>query len=119
MATTMELSEKGSASLQCTKTLASVEYIQAGKKTTKKPNLDKSKTLQKKFTWNDRNFKSKSNTKSVSISNVTCYRCGKGHFASDCTLDREIHCSGCYGKGHLHKVVCFKNRKQANQLEIL
>lgn len=82
----MEFSEKESASLQnsTSKALVPVEYIQAGKKTTKKSNLDKSKTLPKKFTRNhDKGYKSKSNAKSGNVSNVSCYRCGKDHFASD------------------------------------
>lgn len=44
------------------------------------------------------------------------FRCGRGHFASQCNLSRDIRCSGCGGSGHLVKV-CFKKKENANNLE--
>lgn len=47
---------------------------------------------------------------------MKCFRCGKNHLASQCSLNREVRYRGCGGQGHL-KVVCFKTREQTNQLE--
>lgn len=76
--------------------------------------------FQPNRTWNGRsnsNYGGNSNnSKGFAFKVVKCFRCGKGHLASQCTLSREIRCSGCGGKGHL-KRVCFKSNEQANHLE--
>ena len=37
---------------------------------------------------------------------VSCYRCGKGHLATQCTLNRNLQCAACGIHGHLQSV-CF------------
>ncbi|KAL0098925.1 hypothetical protein PUN28_020833 [Cardiocondyla obscurior] len=137
VATTMELSEKGSSSLQVAHTGAPVQvdtvltgkrnprrqqtsFTKAtlkGKPTQGRTNNFNSSPTPRYQTFNSRaqtgNFKFKREPLSKT---VTCYRCGKGHLASQCDLDRNLKCLGCGEKGHLRKV-CFKSREQANQLE--
>ncbi|CAG9817611.1 unnamed protein product [Phaedon cochleariae] len=55
------------------------------------------------------NFSRNSNT-------VECFRCGGGHFATKCKLDKNIQCKGCGVKGHLQKV-CFKKTTHTNSVE--
>ncbi|XP_018406799.1 PREDICTED: uncharacterized protein K02A2.6-like [Cyphomyrmex costatus] len=125
IATTMELSEKGATSLQngATSPTAGVEYLQAGKKPLKKSkdnnnnhNSFKKKLAITNFSKQNNNKASRSNSNKESAKLIKCFRCGKGHYASQCTLSREVRCSGCGGSGHLAKV-CFKKKEYANNLD--
>lgn len=49
--------------------------------------------------------------------NISCYRCGKNHLASKCTLDRNVKCNYCGTPGHLRKVCMGAKRASANQVE--
>lgn len=102
---------------------ASLEYLQAGKKSLKKStdknynNNNFNNSVKKKFAIT--NGSNNNNSRRLNKGNpktVKCFRCGKGHFASQCTLNRSIRCSGCGGSGHLVKV-CFKKKEAANQLD--
>lgn len=126
IATTMELSEQGAASLQnggTTNPAAAVEYLQADKKPLKKAkdkynnyndSFRKKSAINNSYKPNSSNI-GNSNPSKGNIKTVKCFRCGRGHYASRCTLSREIRCSGCGGLGHLVRV-CFKKKETANQL---
>lgn len=138
IATTMELSEKGSASLQGrgTQPSAQVDVVQAGGSTQKKPWPNKTRSGQRDKSTNEfSNYPNNrckntfgyrsnnhhrvgnvNNAKGIVSKQTKCYRCGNNHLATQCTLYREIRCSGCGEKGHLRKV-CFKAKEQTNQLE--
>ncbi|KAK2578340.1 hypothetical protein KPH14_012794 [Odynerus spinipes] len=45
--------------------------------------------------------------------NVSCFRCGGKHFATKCTLNKEIVCGNCGIKGHVRKVCMRKNQAAA------
>ncbi|XP_046145480.1 uncharacterized protein K02A2.6-like [Osmia bicornis bicornis] len=49
---------------------------------------------------------------------VKCFRCGREHLVTACTLDRNITCNGCGKRGHLQKV-CFGAPKQTNTVETI
>lgn len=125
IATTMELSEQGATSLQNGGTVgsiaAAIEYLQAGKKSSKK-SVDKNNNnnfVKKRLALTNSSHKNNVNSKQankINTKTVKCFRCGKGHFASQCTLSRDIRCSGCGGSGHLVKM-CFKKKETANQLD--
>ena len=38
------------------------------------------------------------------------YRCGEDHYATECSIDRNVKCKSCNIKGHIQKV-CFRNPK--------
>lgn len=126
VATTMELSEKGSTSLQVllAQPTAQIDVVQAGKKKQRKQEASKSRILQKgKFTHefpnnnnnNNVNFRNNNTAsnycasanysgnsnfpKRIAAKTVTCYSCGRGHLASQCTINRDVRCSGCDEKG--------------------
>lgn len=119
----MELSEQGVTSLQIGGTVgpaAAVEYLQAGRKSLKK-SMDKNNNnfVKKRLAITNSLHKSNVNSKQANKNNsktFKCFRCGKGHFASQYTLSRDICCSGCGESGHLVKV-CFKKKETANQLD--
>lgn len=125
----MELSEQGATSLQngaTTSSPAAVEYLQAGKKSVKKSkdkynnNFNNSKKklaiTSSSNNNNNNNNSTRFNSSKGNSKTVKCFRCGKGHFASQCTLSRDVRCSGCGGSGHLVKV-CFKKKESANYLD--
>lgn len=115
-ATTMEMSEKGSQQLQGGTT--DVNLVHTAKRTTQRGgNTDKSHKFKNFKNTNTRNFSHTSNSTSAQkIDNVTCYRCGKNHLATKCTLDKKTKCNA-YGKtGHLQRVCFQRNKQQNNQL---
>ncbi|KMQ86353.1 hypothetical protein RF55_14672 [Lasius niger] len=123
----MELSEQGATSLQngaTTSSPAAVEYLQAGKKSVKKSkdkhnnnfNNSKKKLAITSSSNHNNNNSTRFNSSKGNSKTVKCFRCGKGHFASQCTLSRDVRCSGCGGSGHLVKV-CFKKKESANHLD--
>lgn len=131
IATTMEVSEKGSASLQLAVAhpIAQLDAVQTRSKKERKTGSSKSWNAQKGKLANEsgNNYNSRSNNKTMrycantnfsnavkTVKPITCFRCGRGHLASQCTLNKEIRCAG--GKGHLKKV-CFKTVEQTDQLE--
>lgn len=133
IATTMELSEKSSASLQLAvaQPTAQVDVVQTGLKKPRKAGINKPWGAQKgkltKEGGNNYNSCNNSTTSKHRVNtnysnpvktgkSVLCYRCGRGHLASRCTLRKDIRCAGCDGKGHLKKI-CFKTSEQADQIE--
>ncbi|KMQ93024.1 hypothetical protein RF55_6914 [Lasius niger] len=115
VATSMELSDRGAKQLQGTST--AVEYVQAAKKVQKKKtSTDKYKNKSSKTAVNDVTNRKTSYNNGNDSKDVKCYRCGKAHLASKCTLNKEIRCNGCGRKGHLQRV-CFQAKDQTNQVE--
>ncbi|XP_018395382.1 PREDICTED: uncharacterized protein K02A2.6-like [Cyphomyrmex costatus] len=114
VAVTMELSEKSSEQMKKSSAAAmGVDYLKAGKKPHGKNAEKKPKHITKKFSSQN---SSNLHAKNVSNTNVKCFRCGKPHLASKCTLNREIRCHTCGKQGHL-STVCFKGSTPANQLQ--
>lgn len=122
IATSMELSEKGTEELHGE---AKVSVVQAKKTNRKALNTNK----QNKMSKNNNFVPPKQTTSGTSSSNYTrslpnsnvnssirCYRCGRGHLASKCTLDLKTRCTTCGKPGHLRKV-CFSQKQEANHLE--
>ncbi|XP_011688856.1 PREDICTED: uncharacterized protein K02A2.6-like [Wasmannia auropunctata] len=110
-----------------------VDLIQAGKKPPRKSGVSSTAYGRKKplvnnssniaYTRNNANRRFNKNqvasanyVKERKGSSIKCYKCGRSHLASQCTLSRDVRCSGCGTKGHLQKV-CFKAKKHTNQLE--
>jgi len=107
MATTMELSEKGTKQLQGEETIASVGLI------TKKTSFYKDKSSHtKKFERGksqrngakDNNEHTDRRDSQREKHEIICFRCGRNHYASACTIDRSIKCLRCGKTGHLRKV---------------
>lgn len=114
-AVTMELSEKSSAQMKAGhSTVISIDYLKAGKKSEGKNAEDKRVNQNAKKTSGHRqsNYSAKNKPKT----NNKCFRCGRSHLASECTLSREIKCHNCGKQGHL-RTVCFKRSSATNQLE--
>ncbi|KMQ87290.1 hypothetical protein RF55_13470 [Lasius niger] len=88
VAVTMELSEKSSEQMktgEASTTQASIEYLKAGKKSTSKNSTEKrSKHREIESSKQPSTSRSKRDTKT----NVKCFRCGKPHLASKCTLSQ-------------------------------
>ena len=98
MASSMELSEKGTRQMQGEETAVV---------STSKKKMSTDKSLYKKNTrGNNSNIRGNSNTfkNSSNKENITCFRCGKGHYATACNLDRNIKCLSCGKTGHIRKV---------------
>ncbi|XP_011859462.1 PREDICTED: uncharacterized protein K02A2.6-like [Vollenhovia emeryi] len=111
IATTMELSEAETSRLQG-------EAIAAAIQTTKRsPYKDKSKHTKKVASRNN------TNSERASGQNITCFRCGKHHYASVCTMQRNIKCLSCGKSGHIKKVCKLKtlkyNKPENQTLDIL
>ncbi|XP_071579209.1 uncharacterized protein [Temnothorax nylanderi] len=118
IAITMELSEKGGVQLQAKKSTG--ECLQVEKKKMFKPkgrpekkqqNVKPERKGQASATAKTSNSLYKANA-----SNIMCYRCGDNHFASKCTLSKEIACHSCGKKGHLNKV-CFSRKENVRAIE--
>lgn len=115
VAVTMELTEKGSEQMSATgqnQNLARIEYIKAGKKPVTKNYAPKNTKYQA----------GKSRGKSLGPSghdknshHIKCYRCGKPHLASKCTINRDVRCNGCGKQGHI-RAVCFSNKETMTPL---
>lgn len=91
-----------------------LDYLKAGKKPPRRNAAEKrSKGETRKYNPNTNSY---TNSKSdVKKNNIKCYRCGKPHLATKCTLSRDVRCHG-YGKqGHL-STICF-SQGSANQLQ--
>lgn len=114
VAITIELSEKSSEQMKKGSSSAmGVNYLKAGKKFHGKNTDKKPKPTTKKFSSQN---SSNSQAKSVANTNVKCFRCGKSHLASKCTLSREIRCHTCGKQRHL-STICFKGSTSTNQLQ--
>ncbi|XP_071626494.1 uncharacterized protein [Temnothorax longispinosus] len=113
IAITMELSEKSSQQMKgASSTSTGIDLLKAGKKAPGKNTGDKQfKPGARKYTANTSNSSNKSDVKT----NIKCFRCGKAHLASKCTLSRDIRCHGCGKQGHL-RTVCFA-KGSTNQLQ--
>lgn len=105
IATTMELSEKS------TKQLRGEEAIAAVGSATRKAAYCKDKSLQTKkfergkFSKHGANNERAERRETKRGSHVIiCFRCGKDHYASACTMDRSIKCLKCGKAGHVKKV---------------
>ncbi|XP_029163050.1 uncharacterized protein K02A2.6-like [Nylanderia fulva] len=97
-AVTMELSDKSSAQMKETSAeAAGVAYLKAGKKPPRKMQVINGRSRR------SRDSKIRD-------------RCGKGHLANKCNIDRSVRCHSCGKLGHL-RVVCFKNTSSTNNLE--
>lgn len=72
-----------------------------------------SKRAKKTFSSKDTgNFKQ---YKNGVRSNIVCFRYGKNHLASSCSLPRSVKCLECGGFDHL-SIVC-KKKEQTNYVE--
>lgn len=115
IAITMELSEKSTQHMKGTPASSTtIDYLKAGKKPPRRNAAEKrSKGETRKY---NPNINSYTNSKSdVKKNNIKCYRCGKPHLATKCTLSRDVYCHGCGKQGHL-STVCF-SKGSANQLQ--
>lgn len=115
VATSLEMSAKDTDQLQGSTALVQVADSKknAGKKPTTRNNPQK-KTEQRSTANTTTKYKTPRNTQFHK--NIHCYRCGKEHLATQCTLSRDIKCRACGNAGHLQSV-CFKNKSQTHQLE--
>lgn len=107
IATIMETSERDATQLRSTPAL--VEQLGERSSTRKKPSTARKKTntgyrSSSKYNHNGNNSR-------LADKNIVCFRCGKGHLATECTLNRNIRCKACGVLGHL-RVVCFKHKEQ-------
>lgn len=117
VAVTMEMTEKGTDQMNVagpSQNSVRVDYLKAGKKPfkkqfTKKDSKDQPRRHAKKSQRTSGNFNTNNNN------NLQCYRCGKTHLASKCTLSRDIRCDGCGKPGHLRSV-CFTSRVHVKQI---
>lgn len=115
IAVTMELSEKSSEQMKTgNAAVTTVDYLKTGKKPQNKQNSEKNikQNYKKSAGRINSNFHSKVDPKA----NIKCYRCGKAHLASKCTLSRDVQCFSCGKNGHLN-TVCFKKSATNNQLQ--
>lgn len=94
IATAMELSEKETCRFQGEKATA---LVSGG---TRKKTTFKDKSKKSSNTGSKSNF-TKKNTR---VNNITCLRCGRDHYASECTLDKSIKCLSCGKTGHIKRV---------------
>ncbi|XP_029165366.1 uncharacterized protein K02A2.6-like [Nylanderia fulva] len=122
VATAMELSEKDSRQLQ-SKT-AEIEYVgpkdrKPEQRGPRKKKFTSGKPAKEKIEAHKTNVgKLRTGHSSTSVNaNISCYRCGRNHLASKCTLDRNIKCNFCGTPGHLRKVCMGAKRASANQVE--
>ncbi|XP_034182200.1 uncharacterized protein LOC117605235 [Osmia lignaria lignaria] len=117
VATTMEMSDKGTQQLQGE--TPEVNIVQAAKRITNRGgHTDKLSKHNNSFSRNTNVRKPNNKSNPVNIhkyANITCYRCGKNHLASKCTLDKNIKCNACGRAEHLHRV-CFQRNRENNQL---
>jgi len=110
----MELSDKSSAQMKDTSTdAANVAYLKAGKKP---PRKNAGARRPKREATKIDNFNADKYSKQYKNVNIKCFRCGKGHLANKCNLDRSVRCHSCGKLGHL-RAVCFKNSSSTNNLE--
>ncbi|XP_024892655.1 uncharacterized protein K02A2.6-like, partial [Temnothorax curvispinosus] len=109
VATTMELSEKGTKQLQGEEetTLAI---------STRKTSASTDK-FKKRGNANAKNSVAKNGARGKSV--ITCYRCGGSHYASACTLDRSMKCLSCGKAGHLKKVCKSSRENNTKNIEVL
>lgn len=100
----MELSKKNSQQMKSVSpNPTDIDYLKAGKKSPKKNTDDKrSKFEARKYTAHSSNSSTNSDVKT----NVKCFRCGKPHLVTKCTLSKDVRCHGCGKLGHL-RTVCF------------
>ncbi|RLU16162.1 hypothetical protein DMN91_011922 [Ooceraea biroi] len=127
-AVSMELSEKDANQLQAI-VPTSVDYVnqkEAGISRKNNIGSQKKKFRREKPNFTNATAKFKRNTAHAAVQlgnlsgNVTCYRCGGKHLASNCTLNRETVCLSCGGKGHIQRVCMKKSKASVNPLsEIL
>lgn len=113
IATTMELSEKGTQELQGNSAIINVASVKKNSRI--KKNYVKKQEAGGNTTVTPKAQTSKSNNLSINIK-IKCYRCGKGHLASKCALNPNIRCNVCGKAGHLQRV-CFQGKQSTNQLE--
>jgi len=115
LATSMEMSAKDTDQLQGSST-ALVQVADPKKNPTRKSKIRDSnqKKTEHRITPNTAKNYTLRNTQNNK--NIHCYRCGKGHLATQCSLSRDIKCKACGNSGHLQSV-CFKNKSQTHQLE--
>lgn len=113
IAITMELSEKSSQQMKsASSNPTGIDYLKARKKSPRKNTGDKrSKFEARKYSAHSSNSSTNSDVKT----NVKCFRCGKPHLATKCTLSKDIRCHGCGKLGHL-RTVCF-TKGSTNQLQ--
>ncbi|XP_011860127.1 PREDICTED: uncharacterized protein K02A2.6-like [Vollenhovia emeryi] len=100
-AATIELSERGTKQLQGD----TAGQVQSTQKLTARDSNGQAKAKFK--------FKKTGKPRSNTLPNVSCYRCGKGHLATHCNLNRSIKCHSCGKIVHLQKV-CRSGKKRSN-----
>lgn len=111
LATSMEMSAKDTDQLQ--NTVAPVQAVDTRKPQRSQPPRHNQK---KTFEWKHTHNNTKTNTVNTSPKSIHCFRCGRGHLATQCTLNRNIKCSVCGIRGHLRSV-CFKNKSSTHLIE--
>lgn len=116
IAVTMELSEKSSDQMKAGDTTStSLDYLKAGKRAPNKLTASGRKKNEHEKSSGSNNSKS---AKLNSKNNIKCFRCGKAHLASKCTLSKDVRCHNCGKAGHL-RTVCFGNTSSTHQLQVI
>ncbi|XP_017891009.1 uncharacterized protein K02A2.6-like [Ceratina calcarata] len=130
-AITMEIAESSTRQLRNTNTNAeSIQYINSDenrhkigthRKNYQKRNPDSAKLLPKNSKTNAKSSNSyvhgQNSRKIAKSRNINCYRCGKEHYASECTINKNVECNFCKKKGHLSRVCFAKKKESANTVE--
>lgn len=111
IASSMELPEQGTKQMQGEEAAAAVVGTNFKKMIAAK---DKSKKFVRAKA--DNNVSKRSERGKT----VTCFRCGREHYASECTMDRNIKCLSCGKSGHIKKVCKASRAKNSNStIEVL
>ncbi|GAB1862307.1 hypothetical protein CAJAP_03386 [Camponotus japonicus] len=111
IASSMELSEQGTKQMQGEEAAA---VVSASSKKATAAYKDKSK---KSVRANSDNSVAKQSERRKT---VICFRCGRDHYASACTMDRNIKCLLCGKSGHIKKVCKASRTKNSNSaIEVL
>ncbi|XP_046142815.1 uncharacterized protein K02A2.6-like [Osmia bicornis bicornis] len=117
LATGMEMSAKDTDQLQgSTATVQVADNKKFQRRSSNYQPKHTKKTQQPRSIHTPTNSKNPSNTNYSNSKNISCFRCGKGHLATKCNLNRNIRCAACGVQGHLQSG-CFKNKGQTHNVE--
>lgn len=130
IAVTMELTEKGTAQMSTNTngrnmSPARVNYVKAGKKPITKNLASKSSTknaVPKNTNNQPGRFRDKSvgkfHKQNPANKNIKCYRCGQPHYATECTMSKDVICHKCNKPGHI-RTVCKSKYGAATSLDCI